>query len=182
MTHVFQVGDIVYVNELTPDIIEQRANHKHEFDDQINTLIGKHAVVMSTDIASSGIVGLVQCEPDYRFQIADAPHLDNKTYIETVPAQVTLVQGGFLRASRISSSASAPFGGVRLPFVGDTLLGPTSDEPTVVGQITIPYSIAGVSISSHHVVMETSTYGGRIRHVQFIPFKYFKNLPPFTTF
>lgn len=182
MTQIFQAGDIVYVNELTPEIVEQRDNNKYAFDDQINTLIGKYAVVMSTDIASSGIVGLVQCEPDYQFQIADAPRLNNKRYVETVPAQVTLVQGSSLRASRISSKASAPFGGVRLPFVGDTLLGPTSDEPTVVGQITIPYIVAGVSISSHHVVMETSTHGGRIRHVQFIPFKYFENLPPFTTF
>ena len=179
MTQQFQVGDIVYVGELTPDIIEQRANNKYAFDNQIETLIGKHAVVMSTDSASSGIVGLVQCEPDYQFQLTDAPRLDTERYIETVPAQVTLVRSSSLRASRIADEASEPFGSIRTPLVGDTIVGPVSGDLTTV---TIPYTVSGVSVSMHHVIMETTTHGGKITQVRFIPFKYFDDSLQFTTF
>ena len=183
MTQVFQVGDIVYVGELTPDIIEQRANNKHAFDNQIEPLVGKHAVVMSTDSASSCIVGLVPCEPNYRFQLEDAPRLDSEIPIETVPAQVTLVHGSLLRACRISDNASAPLGGVQLLCAGDTIVGPASDEQTPVGRITQPYDIRGLCISTHHIIVELASYGDRIRHVRFIPFNYLDiTSAPFTTF
>ena len=179
MTHVFQAGDVVYVNELTPEIIEQRANNKYEFDNQIETLIGKHAVVMTTDGASSGIVGLVRCAPNYQFQLADAPRLDNERHIETVPAQVTLVRGSSLRTSRIAKGASEPFSGIQTPLIGDTIVGPISDAlPTV----TTKYTVSGVSISMHHVIMETTTHGGKITRIRFIPFKYFDDSLQFTTF
>lgn len=183
MTQQFQVGDIVYVNELTPDIVEQRNSNKYQFDDQITTLVGKHAIVTSTDSASSGIVGLVQCESDYQFQLEDASRLDNEIPIETVPAQVTLVRGSLLRACRISDDASAPLGGVQLPCAGDTIIGLASDEQTPAGQIRIPYDIRGLCISTHHIIVELASYGDRIRHVRFIPFNYLDiTSAPFTTF
>lgn len=178
----FQVGDIVYVNELTPDIIEQRGSNKYQFDDQINTLVGEHAVVVSTDSTSSGIVGLVQCKPNYRFQLEDAPRLDNEIPIETVPAQVTLVHGSLLRASRISTEASAPLGGVHLPIAGDTILGPASDEQTPVGRITVPYDVKGLCITAHHIIVEVLKTGGLILGIRFVPFKYLDTASPFTTF
>ena len=183
MTRQFQVGDVVYVNELTPDIVEQRNSNKYQFDDQIETLVGKHAVVTSTDSDSSGIVGLVQCESDYQFQLGDAPQLDNEIPIETVPAQVTLVHGSLLRACRISDAASAPLGGVQLPCAGDTIIGPASDGQTPAGQLTIPYDIRGLCILVHHIVVELASHGDRVRHVRFIPFKYLDTVSaPFTTF
>lgn len=181
MTRQFQVGDIVYVNELTPDIVEQRNSNKYQFDDQITTLVGKHAVVTSTDSASSGIVGLVPCESDYRFQLEDAPRLDKS--IETVPAQVTLVHGSLLRTCRISDNVSAPLGGVQLPCAGDTIVGPAFDEQTPTGQLTIPYDIRGLCIMVHHIIVEIASRGDRIRHVRFIPFDYLDiTSSPFTTF
>ena len=183
MTQRFQVGDIVYVNELTPDIVEQRNSNKYQFDDQITTLVGKHAVVTSTDSASSGIVGLVQCEPNYQFQLEDAPRLDNEIPIETVPAQVTLVRGSLLRACRISDDASAPLGGVQLPCAGDTIIGPASDEQTPAGRITIPYAVEGLCISAHHIIVNVSKNNGRIVCIRFVPFKYLDTISsPFTTF
>lgn len=183
MIRQFQVGDVVYVNELTPDIVEQRNSNKYQFDDQIETLVGKHAVVTSTDSDSSGIVGLVQCESDYQFQLGDAPQLDNEIPIETVPAQVTLVHGSLLRACRISDAASAPLGGVQLPCAGDTIVGPASDKQTPTGQLTIPYDIRGLCIMGHHIIVEIASRGDRIRQVRFIPFKCLDTTSsPFTTF
>lgn len=181
MIRQFQVGDIVYVNELTPDITLQRNSNKYQFDDQITTLVGKHAVVTSTDSASSGIVGLVQCEPNYQFQLEDAPRLDKS--IETVPAQVTLVHGSLLRACRISDAVSAPLGGVQLPCAGDTIIGPASDGQTPAGQLTIPYDIRGLCILGYHIIVEIAYRGDRIRQVRFIPFKCLDTTSsPFTTF
>ena len=183
MARQFQVGDIVYVNELTPDIILQRDSNKYQFDDQIKTLVGKHAVVTSTDSASSGIVGLVQCESDYQFQLGDAPRLDDEIPIETVPAQVTLVHGSLLRACRISDAASAPLGGVQLPCAGDTIIGPASDEQTPAGQIRIPYNVKGLCISTHHIIVEVSKNNERIVYLRFVPFTWLDTTSsPFTTF
>lgn len=183
MTRQFQVGDIVYVNELTPDIVEQRNSNKYQFDDQITTLVCRHAVVVSTDSDSSGIVGLVPCEPDYQFQLEDASRLDDEIPIETVPAQVTLVHGSLLRACRISDDVSAPLGGVQLPCAGDTIVGPASDEQTPAGQIRIPYAIEGLAISAHHIIVELSKNNERIVCIRFVPFKYLDSTSlPFTTF
>ena len=183
MIRQFQVGDIVYVNELTPDIVEQRNSNKYQFDDQIKTLVGKHAVVTSTDSASSGIVGLVPCEPNYHFQLEDASRLDNEIPIETVPAQVTLVHGSLLRACRISDNASAPLGEVQLPCAGDTIVGPASDEQTPAGQIRVPYNVRGLCISAHHIIVELSKNNERIVCLRFIPFKWLDTTSsPFTTF
>lgn len=183
MTRQFQVGDVVYVNELTPDIVEQRDSNKYQFDDQIKTLVGKHAVVTSTDSASSGIVGLVPCEPNYHFQLEDAPRLDNEIPIETVPAQVTLVRGSLLRACRISDDASAPLGGVQLPCAGDTIVGPASDEQTPAGRIRTPYNVKGLCIVAHHIIVELSKNNERIVCIRFVPFKYLDTVSaPFTTF
>lgn len=183
MIRQFQVGDVVYVNELTPDIVEQRNSNKYQFDDQIETLVGKHAVVTSTDSDSSGIVGLVQCESDYQFQLGDAPRLDNEIPIETVPAQVTLVHGSLLRACRISDAVSAPLGGVRLPSAGDTIVGPASDEQTPAGRIRTPYNVKGLCIVAHHIIVELSKNNERIVCIRFVPFECLDTTSsPFTTF
>lgn len=183
MTQQFQVGDIVRIKALTPDVVEQRNSNKYQFDDQIETLVGKHAVVTSTDSASSGIVGLVQCESDYHFQLEDAPRLDNEIPIETVPAQVTLVRGSLLRACRISNNVSTPLGGVQLPRAGDTIVGPASDEQTPAGQIRIPYNVRGLCISAHHIIVEVSKNNERIVCIRFVPFKCLDTTSsPFTTF
>ena len=170
MTRQFQVGDVVYVNELTPDIVEQRDSNKYQFDDQIKTLVGKHAVVVSTDSDSSGIVGLVPCEPNYHFQLEDASRLDNEIPIETVPAQVTLVHGSLLRACRISDA-------------GDTIVGPASDEQTPAGRIRTPYNVKGLCITAHHIIVELSKNNERIVCIRFVPFKCLDTTSsPFTTF
>ncbi len=183
MTRQFQVGDIVRIKALTSDVVEQRNSNKYQFDDQIETLVGKHAVVTSTDSDSSGIVGLVPCESDYQFQLGDAPRLDNEIPIETVPAQVTLVHGSLLRACRISDAVSAPLGGVQLPLVGDTILGPASDEQTPAGRIKIPYNVRGLYINAHHIIVELSKNNERIVCLRFVPFKCLDTTSsPFTTF
>ena len=83
---ILQVGDIVRINELTPEIQHELDTHNYECFDDTTPFVGKHAVVVNVQDEDSGVVGFLICEPEYRFTFDNLSELNRDDVIETVPS------------------------------------------------------------------------------------------------
>ena len=100
MTQQFQVGDIVYVNPLSED---DRLFRSYEgLTDNIDDLVGRHAVIESVTQIEETIIRLVPCDADYVFKMEDVPTVLRLTHATTRASHVTLVRPSMLRICPIT--------------------------------------------------------------------------------
>ena len=94
MTQQFQVGDIVRVNEPTPEDFEAMSSADLAYD--CEHLVGKLAIVNIVDMAETILIGLVPCEEDYKFKFQDVGKLlvresELRTLVMTETSELPLV-------------------------------------------------------------------------------------------
>lgn len=121
MTQQFQVGDIVYVNPLSED---DRLFRTHQGStDDIDSIVGHHAVIESVECIEDTIVRLSACDPDYVFKMEDIPTVFRSTSATTRANHLTFVRPSTLRASRISDRRFTSTALKTIPFAGSMLSG-----------------------------------------------------------
>ena len=153
MTEILQVGDVVYVNELTSEMKHLRDAHHGAFDNRIHEHIGKHAVVVSVRDEDSGIVSLMPCEPEYQYTFTDVCQ-DQLDAVETIPNHLTLARKSPLRMWVIPSGVGAPIlQGKRVPMLCDDLDLPFTDLTSGKVQ-TIKAPVVGVYPMGNEVMVE----------------------------
>lgn len=149
-THLFQIGDIVRINEPTlKQYAEIRTRGFHA--EEIVPYIGYLAVVVETwntaDAVSDACV-LRTCDEDYVFNPHGPFEGDD---IPTIGGHLTLVQASPLRTMRIGHDAPDGLGGYLLPMAGSNLqrdvVAPNTDavpsgvipNGSIVEEIRIPH-------------------------------------------
>ena len=183
MTQVFQVGDIVYINELTPEIKRERDRwYWHVYSD-IEPLVGQHAVIVSVEQTDSGRVTVNPCAPDYRYQFGDELDWDTMDTATTVPSQLTLVAKSPYRTCVISTADEADefshFKG-RLPLVGETMNWVVDPSKDVHEVIQIP--IHEICLSTDEVELISQNRRTHVNKVLSVPTDAFETTSVFTTF
>lgn len=182
MTQILQVGDIVRINELTPEIQLLRNTHHYAFDDRIHSFVGQHAIVAGVYDRGSGIISLIQCPSDYRYQFPTTIHPLLATIAETIPHQLTLVCPSPLRTYTVSDTDTPPIlGGKQIPLLGDSLewlsTGPDGDNPQ-----TCHIPVIGVYTIMREILVEVWYESSKTCHTLRIPIDKLKGSPTFTTF
>lgn len=168
MTEILQVGDVVYVNELTSEMKHLRDAHHGAFDNRIHEHIGKHAVVVSVRDEDSGVVSLVPCEPEYQYTFTDVCQ-DQLDAVETIPNHLTLVRKSPLRMWVIPSGVGAPIlQGKRVPMLCDDLDLPFTDLTNGKVQ-TIKAPVVGVYTMGNEVIVEIWYVPDASIHTIYIP-------------
>lgn len=183
MTQVFQVGDIVRVNELTPEIERERDNYIWHVHGDIEPLIGQHAVVVGLEQTDTDYVTLNPCAPDYRYQFTDELDWGQMDPVTTVPSQLTLVAESPFRTCTISKTDEAyespHFKGL-LPLIGETMnwvIDPSRGDQEVI-QVPI-HEICLSTDEAELISQDRHTYVDRVLSV---PTDAFETTPAFTTF
>lgn len=116
MTQQFQVGDIVYVNPLSED---DRLFRSYEgFTDNIDDLVGHHAIIESVTQLEETIIRLVPCDADYVFKMEDVPTVLRLTHATTRASHLTLVRPSMLRICPITDPRLTPVGIKTIPVAG----------------------------------------------------------------
>lgn len=169
MTEILQVGDVVTVNELTPQMKRMRDTHHYGFDNRIHEHVGKHAVVVSVRDEDSSVIALMPCAPDYQYQFTDVLCQNQLDAVETIPNQLTLVRKSPLRMWVIPSGVGAPIlQGKRVPMLCDDLDLPFTD-PTNEKVQTIKAPVVGVYTTGNEVMVEIWYAPDTSIHVIYIP-------------
>lgn len=119
-THLFQIGDIVRINE--PTLKQWAELHTRGFyESEIAPYVGYLAVVVETwntgDAVSDACV-LRTCDEDYVFD-PDGPF--DGADVPTVGGHLTLVQASPLRTMRVRQDTPDGLGGYPLPMAGSNL-------------------------------------------------------------
>lgn len=120
MTHVFQVGDIVRINEPTAQDIQRIEQEDLEYG--FKRFVGQTAVV--TDVFDSEhtieytMVRLAPCDDNYQFQLSDTNTCYWATAIYTVVSHLSLVHPSTLRTLVLSQAVPKPLANQPLPFTG----------------------------------------------------------------
>lgn len=175
MAQQFQVGDIVRVNEPTPEDFEAMSSADLAYD--CEHLVGKLAIVYIVDTAETTLVGLVPCEEDYKFKFQDIGKLSFQWGVYTVPSQLSLVRESELRTLVMTETSELPLVNQPIPLIGTHMThrielpsNRTIEKGAVVGKIhketngimIVFYNPSG---SDRHIIVST-------RELR----------PPFTTF
>lgn len=187
---VLQVGDIVRIGELTPEIQHELDTHHYECFDDTTPFIGKYAVVVNVQDEDSGVVGFLICEPEYRFTTRNLSELNRDDVIETVPSQVTLIHGSPVRTHKIANECVTPlFQGKPLPKLCDTVqwYTKTSNRESVFAprggeSVLVPMEVTAIFMYEHHIVM--LLYSAELQQFEplSIPLESIDNTSVFTTF
>lgn len=187
---ILQVGDIVRINELTPEIQRELDAHHYECFDDTTPFIGKHAVVVNVQDEDSGVVGFLICEPEYRFTFDNLSELNRDDVIETVPSQVTLIHGSPFRTHRMANAGVTPlFRGKPLPKLSDTVQWYTKTPrrtsvfvPRDGESVLVPMEVTAIFMYEHHIVM--LLYSAELQQFEplSIPLESIDNTSVFTTF
>lgn len=181
MTEILQVGDIVTVNELTPEMKRMRDTHHYGLDNRIHEYIGKHAVVVSVRDEDSGVVSLIPCEPEYQYTFTDVCQ-DQLDAVETIPNHLTLVRKSPLRMWVIPSGVGAPIlQGKRVPMLCDDLDLPFTDLTNGKVQ-TIKAPVIGVYTMGNEVMVEIWYKPDTSIHTIYIPVNNVDSQSVFTVF
>ena len=168
MTEILQVGDVVYVNELTTEMKHMRDTHHGAFDNRIYEHIGKHAVVVSVRDEDLGVISLIPCEPDYQYTFTDVCQ-DQLDAVETISNHLTLVRKSPLRMWVIPSGIGAPIlQGKRVPMLCDDLDLPFTDLTNGKVQ-TIKAPVVGVYTMGNEVIVEIWYAPDASIHTIYIP-------------
>lgn len=116
MTQVFQIGDVVRINEPTADdiVAMNRVGYEYTFKDYV----GRLAVVTSLEVDKHTKVRLVPCDNAYAFSKEDTYRLYWSTGIYTVDSHLTLIRESTLRTGIVSDASQHPFTGSPLPLIG----------------------------------------------------------------
>lgn len=183
MTQIFQVGDIVTVNELTPEIKRERDNYIWHVHGEIEPVIGRNAVVVSVEQTDTNYVTLNPCTPDYRYRFGDELDWGKMDPVTTVPSQLTLVAKSPFRTCAISTTDEADefshFKGL-LPLVGETMnwiVDPSKDAHEV---IQIP--IHEICLSTDEVELISQNRRTHVNKLLSVPTDDFETTSAFTTF
>ena len=119
MTQQFQVGDIVYVNPLSED---GRLFRSYEgFTDNIDDLVGRHAVIESVTQIEETIIRLVPCDADYVFKMEDIPTVFQPAHATTRASHVTLVRPSMFRICPMTDPRLTPVGIKTIPTAGSMI-------------------------------------------------------------
>ena len=195
---ILQVGDIVRIGELTPEIQHELDTHHYECFDDTKPFIGKHAVVVNVQDEDSGVVGFLICEPEYRFTFDNLSELNRDDVIETVPSQVTLVHGSPFRTHKMANEGVTHlFRGKPLPKLFDTVqwytkisngefgFAPRGGKSVLVPMeksVLVPMEVTAIFMYEHHIVM--LLYNAEIQQFEplSIPMEAIDNTSVFTTF
>ena len=181
MTEILQVGDVVYVNELTSEMKHLRDAHHGAFDNRIHEHIGKHAVVVSVRDEDSGVISLIPCEPEYQYTFTDVCQ-DQLDAVETIPNHLTLVRKSPLRMWVIPSGVGAPIlQGKRVPMLCDDLDLPFTDLTNGKVQ-TIKAPVVGVYTMGNEVMVEIWYEPDASIHTIYIPVNDVDSQSVFTVF
>ena len=119
MTQVFQLGDIVRINEPTADDII--AVHQVGYSYTFKHNVGRLAVITSLEVGKHTKVRLVLCDEDYTFNKEDTYRLYWSTGIYTVDSHLSLVHESILRTHVVADASEPPFVGNPLPFIGSQI-------------------------------------------------------------
>lgn len=181
MTEILQVGDVVYVNELTPEMKRMRDTHHYGLDNRIHEYIGKHAVVVSVRDEDSGVISLIPCEPEYQYTFTDVCQ-DQLDAVETIPNHLTLVRKSPLRMWVIPSGVGAPIlQGKRVPMLCDDLDLQFTDLTNGKVQ-TIKAPVIGVYTMGNEVMVEIWYKPDTSIHTIYIPVNNVDSQSVFTVF
>lgn len=119
MTQQFQVGDIVFVNPLSED---DRLFRSYEgFADNIDDLVGRHAIIESVTQLEETIIRLVPCDADYVFKMEDVPTVLRLAHATTRASHVTLVRPSMLRICPITDPRLTAVGIKTIPTAGSMI-------------------------------------------------------------
>ena len=116
MTQQFQVGDIVRVNEPTPEDFEAMSSADVAYD--CEHLVGKLAIVNIVEMAETTLIGLVPCEEDYKFKFQNVGNLSFQWGAYTVPSQLSLVRESELRTLVMTETSELPLVNQPIPLAG----------------------------------------------------------------
>lgn len=178
---ILQVGDIVRINELTPEIQHELDTHNYECFDDTTPFVGKHAVVVNVQDEDSGVVGFLICEPEYRFTFDNLSELNRDDVIETVPSQVTLVHGSPFRTHKMANEGVTPlFRGKPLPKLFDTVQWYT--ETSNGKSAIIPMDVISIFMYEHEIVLYLYNAENQRGQLLSIPMESVDNTLTFTTF
>lgn len=182
MTEILQVGDVVYVNELTPEMKHMRDTHNYVFDNRIHEHVGKHAVVVSIRDEDSGVVALMPCAPNYQYHLTDVLCQNQLDAVETIPNQLTLVRKSPLRIWVIPSDVGTPIlQGKRVPMLCDDLEWQVTDLTN--GEVqTIKAPVVGVYTMGNEVMVEIWYAQDASIHTVYIPVDNVDSQPVWTVF
>ena len=178
---ILQVGDIIRIGELTPEIQHELDMHNYECFDDTKPFIGQHAVVVNIQDEDSGVVGFLICEPEYRFTFDNLSELNRDDVIETVPSQVTLVHGSPFRTHKMANEGVTPlFRGKPLPKLFDTVqwYAETSNGKSA----TVPMDVISIFMYEHEIVLYLYNAENRNGQLLSIPMESVDNTLAFTTF
>ena len=178
---VLQVGDIVRIGELTPEIYDELNTHHYECFDDTEPFVGEYAVVVNVQDEDSGVVGFLLCGPEYRFTINNLSELDRDAVIETVPTQVSLVHGSPFRTHRMANEGVTPlFRGKLLPKLFDTVH--WYPKTPNGNSATVPMDVTAIFLYEHGIVLLLRDK--ETQHVTplSIPIESIDNTAAFTTF
>ena len=178
---ILQVGDIVRIGELTPEIQHELDTHNYACFDDTTPFIGQHAVVVSVQDEDSGVVGLLVCEPEYRFTIDNLSELNRDDTIETVPSQVTLVHDSPLRTHKMANEGVTPlFRGKPLPKLFDTVQWYT--ETPNGTSVVVPMDVIDILMFEYEIVLYLYNAENQRGERLLIPMESVDNTTAFTTF
>ena len=116
MTQVFQVGDIVYVNEPTPE--DFQAMEFAGLTYSCEHLVGKLAMVYLVKEVETTLVGLLPCDEDYEFKIQDVGSISYTGLGFGIASHLSLVRESKLRTYVVAEASQLPMANRPLPLAG----------------------------------------------------------------
>ena len=116
MIQQFQVGDIVRVNQPTPE--DFAAMEFAGLTYSCNHLVGKLAMVYLIEEVETTLIGLIPCEDDYEFKVHDLGNLSYDGLGFGIASQLSLVRESELRTYVLTETSQLPLVNRPIPLSG----------------------------------------------------------------